>query len=165
MAQNHAKTKKTPDYASIRIPDDKTKPRPRWSYLERRAELLRLILEAGTSFGLSRTKMAEMYGKSISTITRDIQAVEYYLADNIDTKKVESMVVSTFQKAVKESLKDQKYGAERAYRLSRDFVEYLQSIGKMQRAAERHEVSLSGPVVVNIVRRKKEDGDNSGEED
>ena len=47
---------------------------------ERRAEMLEMIFEAGSSRTLNRSRLAERYGlRNATTITRDIQALDDYL--------------------------------------------------------------------------------------
>lgn len=61
------------DYSMVDIP--RGKPPENYTYAERRAEILQLILKAGHPGLVSRTELSHRYGTSIQQITKDIQVL------------------------------------------------------------------------------------------
>jgi hypothetical protein len=64
------------DYASVEITSE---DRSEYSYVERRAELLQLIREAGHPKALNQTQLAERYGVTQQQISKDLDRLAEYV--------------------------------------------------------------------------------------
>lgn len=122
------------DYSQIEIPTEK--PRDEWTYAERRAEILKLILEAGHPGLLSRKQLAEMYGVSATQITQDINQITDGIRDWMG-KDADLVTQAVYHKAVKghlqsDDLKDHAKAAE----LIRAWNEHLYKSGLRKAAPE-----------------------------
>ena len=69
-----------PDYSSVELP---SKDRTEYSYVERRAELLQLIEEAGDPSALNQTEWAEKFGVSQQQISKDFDRLAAYAHDRL----------------------------------------------------------------------------------
>ena len=59
-----------PDYRAVNVPEDK--PPSEYTYVERRAETLQLIEQAGHPRAINQTRLAERYGCDQSNISNDV---------------------------------------------------------------------------------------------
>ena len=150
---NRARAKQQIDYAAIELPDPETKPYPKWSYVERRAYILRRIVELGGSRLVNRTEIARLFDKSNPQLTFDIQALDQYIAGDINSTQVKSTVLTAFEKAFRDL--QQRDQAVEAYELALSFARYMQSIGVLE--TEPNRIDLSGPVEIIIQRRPQEE--------
>lgn len=130
------------DYSTISVPDPEKKPMTRWTAKERKAYLLQLIMQRGSSSMICRTEMAERFQISIARISQDLKALDYWIADNIDGKRVHSLVIANFTRAHQKLLEDEKY--ERAFNLALTFTGYLAQLGIIEKAPSRHELEVTG---------------------
>lgn len=69
------------DYRSVTVPEDKHPTE--YSYVERRAEILSLIEEAGHPDALNLTRLAERYDTSPSNIHKDKRRLREYYREHI----------------------------------------------------------------------------------
>jgi len=86
------KEKKTIEYQNANIPTGKDPTE--YTYIERRAELLKHIIVAGDSKMINRTQAAARYGKGVPCITKDIQALDRYMASSVSVVRVQSMIIT-----------------------------------------------------------------------
>lgn len=70
----------TPDYSAVNLP---SKDRTEYSYVERRAELLQLIEEAGEPKALNQTELAERYGVTQPQISKDFTRLAEHIHETI----------------------------------------------------------------------------------
>lgn len=152
-------SKKQTDYASIAIPDLSSKPYPKWTWAERRAYLLTLIYNAGSSRLLSRTRLAEQFGKSISQITLDIQELDRYIAGNIKPNRAKSLVEVGFEKAHRKLLAEGK--EVQAFNLTLKLAYFLKDIGVLE---GNDTLDLSNGLTITI-QRKGKSSDPGGDTD
>jgi hypothetical protein len=77
-----------PDYASISPPDDK--PETEYDYIERRAELYRLLKKYGhpRNIEMNQSGLAERYGCDQSSISRDFQKLRSYFKSRAGSRAV-----------------------------------------------------------------------------
>lgn len=88
-------------YKDVTVPEDT--PPEDYNYIQRRAELLQRLIEAGHPDRLSRTQCAEQYDVHPSTITRDIQALREEIRSDISTD-ADFVSHVLFQKALRDTV-------------------------------------------------------------
>lgn len=79
-----------PDYSSVNLP---SKERSEYSYVERRAELLQLIEEAGDPKALNQTKLAEQFGVSQQQISKDFDRIASHVHETMVDRDRRAFVV------------------------------------------------------------------------
>ena len=128
-----------PNYAAMKAPEDKH-PKD-YSYIERRAEIYRLIEEAGHPHNLERSQqeLADRYGVSQRQISKDIQRLREFEAEH-NTERTKSVTSWLAEKAVMDAVQEDDF--ERALQLQMKYNEFLFDIGDLERAAKS--VSLEG---------------------
>jgi|SRR6056297_984562 len=132
-----------PDYRATNVPE--TKPAAEYSYVERRAEMLQLIEEAGHPRAISQTRLADRYGVTQGQISQDIDRLRTYINDTIDTDTVDAITETVYQKSIKELIeKDEHYKAVKAVESWND---WLMDRGKVEKEPDKHEVEGSGIVI------------------
>src|SRR3990167_5355187 len=122
-------------YKDVIIPENKD-PKT-YKFAERRAEIFRLILQAGHPDLISQTQLAKRYGKSQGQISQDVSAIKKEILENLGSD-AEVITRVVFEKSVKELLKQGKY--RDAFAVVKDFGSWLFDVGVRVKAAERHEV-------------------------
>lgn len=126
-----------PNYKKVE--PESTKPRPEYTWAERRAELNNLIESAGHHRKLERSQeeLSNEFGVTQPTIWKDIQAVLEWRANNLgDNAEAELSILKT--KAVQEKLDDSDAAA--AYEIAAEHYELLMSMGVKDKAPEKHQV-------------------------
>jgi len=140
------------DYSSVELPDPEVKPYGQWTYAQRRAFLLGEVVRLGGSRLVSRTEMARLFEKSIGQLSQDIQALDAYVASNVSSNQVKSTVLTSFEKAFRDL---QEHGKSvEAYEMALSFASYMQSIGVLEREADK--MDLTGPIQI-VIQRKGSD--------
>jgi len=129
-----AKKHKTCNLEEIPIPDPSTKPYKRWVRKERLAYLVAETMRLGSSRLISRTNMAQQFGVSIPVICTDIKQVDAYIGRSMSGERATSMLYTSFQTAHAELVAGGQHAA--AYKLARDFCDYLQTLGVITKAAD-----------------------------
>lgn len=122
-------------YTEVDIPPNKD--RKDYTYTERRAELLQVVIGLGHPDLLSRTQMAQEYGVADSTISRDLDAISESLADelNDDAEEVTSVI---YRKAIKQKVDDN--DLMEAVELLESWNDWLFDTGRQEKAADKLEV-------------------------
>lgn len=87
------------DYRAVNVPDDT--PPSEYSYVERRAEILSLIEEAGHPDALNQTRLSERYGTSQSNISKDFDRLREYIRDTLGHHR-HAISEALYHKAIKE---------------------------------------------------------------
>ena len=132
-----------PDYRATNVPEDK--PASEYSYVERRAEILQLIEEAGHPRAISQTRLADRYGVSQGQISQDIDRLRSYIVDNIDPDTVDGITETVYQKAIKELMSNGEY--KDAVKAVESWNDWLMDRGKVEKEPDKHEVDGSGIVI------------------
>ena len=132
-----------PDYRMVNVPTDK--PPSEYTYVERRAELLQLIEEAGHPRAVSPTRLGERYGVTHSQISQDIDRLRTYIVDNIDSDTVDGITETVYQKAIKELMDNGDY--KDAVKAVESWNSWLMDRGKVAKEPDKHEVDGSGIVI------------------
>lgn len=123
-------------YRETPIPDNK-KPHE-YTYHERRAELLKFIIEAGHPDRISRKQMGERYDVDPSIITKDIKLLGEEIGEELNSDA--ELVLSTlFRKALKELAAEGEW--QDAVDVGMDYQEWLFNTGEQEKEPERHEIT------------------------
>jgi len=151
-----SKATNTIDYMQVQIPEDL--PQRRYNYIQRRAELLQEILQTGSSKLLVRKDLAKVYGVNKSTISRDIQNLEEYMADAFDQSSAKALINTAFIKIYHQMIQNGEI--KDAWKVVKEFKDYLQELGILPKSAEQ--VEHIGDVIFKI---EGMDPDEDDEED
>lgn len=133
-------------YVDVDTPSEK--PPTEYNHVERRAEILRLILRAGhPDMRPTQERLAQRYGVAQSTISRDLDAIADEIAGALGEHDMRDAWV-----VVRSSIRELKEQGEhyRAAKLQLDWLDWLGRAGHIQLAPERHEVKQDGPVKVAL---------------
>lgn len=145
------------EYSNVNIPDGK-KPE-NYSYAERRAELLQVIIEAGHPDLVSRTKFAQRYDVDPSTITKDIND---HLVPGIQdelAKDAEMVTNVVFRKAIKEKASNQEW--MEATELLDSWNDWLFATGAQEKAPDKLEVeSDAGDAYIQALKEDVEESED-----
>jgi len=87
------------EYREVNVPGDK--PPSEYSYVERRAEILELIEEAGHPDALTKTRLADRYDISPPQITKDFDRLRGYIRETLGHQR-HAISESIYRKAIKE---------------------------------------------------------------
>lgn len=128
-----------PDYYAVDIPTDK--PREEYTYNERRAELLRLIIEKGDPSLIHQSRLAKEYGVVQSTIHKDIKAISKSLEQNLDKTDLKMEIETSFKKLKKEALKRDDY--KLYLKTVESYRDWLFDIGNLEKSADKLDVDGS----------------------
>lgn len=100
-------THSEPDYSAVNLP---SKDRTEYSYVERRAELLQLIEQAGHPDAINQTQLAERYGVSQSQISKDIDRIAGHVhAELIDRDRRAFYVDSVVRRSVRGLINEEEW--------------------------------------------------------
>lgn len=144
----------TPNYAAISPPDDKHPTD--YTYVERRAELYRLIEEAGHPHNLERSQddLADRYGVSQRQISKDIQRLREFEAKH-NTDRTKSVTSWLAEKAVMGAVQEGNF--EKALSLQMQYNEFLFDIGELEREATSVELEGdAGQAYMEMLRQAHE---------
>jgi murein L,D-transpeptidase YcbB/YkuD len=144
----------TPNYAAMSPPDDKH-PKD-YSYVERRAELYRLIEEAGHPHNLERSQsdLADRYGVSQRQISKDIQRLREFEAEH-NTDRTKSVTSWLAEKAVMQAVQENDF--ERALELQMEYNDFLFELGELDREAQGIELQGdAGQAYMEMLRQAHE---------
>lgn len=166
----------TPEYAELSPPDDKAPDE--YSYVERRAELYRLIEEAGHPHNLERSQreLGERYGVSQRQISKDIQRLREYEAEKNGTRAKsvtswlsEKTIMQTLEAA--QNLEDAGKLEEAAqlYREAMDaqmeYTDFLFKLGQLDEAPTSVEIEGdASEAYMEMLRQAAEEGDRIDDE-
>jgi len=131
------------DYRSIEVPE--TKPATEYTYAERRAEILKLIEEAGHPRAINQTRLADRYGCAQSNISNDIDVLREYITTNIDETTVDAITETVFQKSIRELVEQGDY--KDAVKAVESWNDWLMDRGKVEQEPDKHEIEGDGIVI------------------
>ena len=132
-----------PDYRAVNVPTDK--PPSEYTYVERRAETLQLIEQAGHPRAINQSRLAERYGVSQGQISQDVDRLRSYIVDTIDSDTVDGITETVYQKAIKELMDNGDY--KDAVKAVESWNSWLMDRGKVEKEPDKHEVEGSGIVI------------------
>jgi len=132
-----------PDYRAVNVPEDK--PPSEFTYVERRAETLQLIEQAGHPRAINQSRLADRYDVSQGQISQDVDRLRSYIVANIDETTVDSITETVYQKSVQELMSNGDY--KDAVKAVESWNDWLMDRGKVDKEPDRHEVEGSGIVI------------------
>ncbi len=133
-----------PDYRQVPLPDDK--PRGDYSYVERRAAILRVIEKRGHPWGLNKTQLGREFGVSDAQIHKDLDRLKEWYSNRIG-EDAEFSSELAYKKIVKEHMDNNEL--EKARKALDSWNGWLQDTGKQEKEPDKHEVEGSG-IVINL---------------
>ena len=131
------------DYRSIEVPE--TKAATEYTYAERRAEILKLVEEAGHPRAINQTRLADRYGCAQSNISNDISVLREYITENIDETTVDAITETVFQKSIRELVEQGDY--KDAVKAVESWNDWLMDRGKVEQEPDKHEIEGDGIVI------------------
>jgi hypothetical protein len=147
-----------PDYASLKPPDDV--PPEDYSCHERRADMLRLVVAAGTPGKIVQSDLAGRYDVHDSTISRDMDRLRESINEALG-RDAALTSKSIFERVTQDLLNENDWRAKKAaFDAVMDWNKWLQDIGEQERAPQKSEVdvrSRRSEISYQVVR--SEDGD------
>ena len=129
-----------PDYRAVNVPEDK--PPSEYTYVERRAETLQLIEQAGHPRAINQTRLAERYDVSQGQISQDVDRLRSFIVDHIDEDTVDAITETVYQKSVQELMSNGEY--KDAVKAVESWNNWLMDRGKVRKEADKHEIDHSG---------------------
>jgi hypothetical protein len=140
------------NYYDVDVPSDKDPSD--FTYAQRRAEILQEILDAGHPRLIDKSGLANRYDVANSTITNDIDEIADSIKDHMGRRA--DLLFQSIYASVIEELRDEGDRKELRHWL-KDFKEFLQERGKIEKEPEKHEIDKNEKITVNIVPMEKED--------
>ena len=146
------------DYASIDVPErpeaDDEDPAD-WHYTKRRAWLYHAVIERGGTQRISRTKTGERFDKNPSTITRDLKAVEDYIANTMDETSFFATVKAHFEKRYSKLMKAGE--EDKAWDLLMSYGSMLQKKGVIEDVDKKEVAIDSSGIEINFDEVERND--------
>jgi hypothetical protein len=128
-----------PDYTQVTLPDDKA--RTEYSYVERRAALLKIIEKRGHPWGLNKTELGRQFGVSDAQIHKDLDRIKEYYSNRIG-KDAEFSSELAYKRIIKEHLDN---GELKEARQALDsWNEWLQDTGRQETEPDELQVGGGG---------------------
>lgn len=126
------------NYRAVTVPDGK--PASEYSYVERRAEILQLIEEAGHPDALTKTRLADRYGVSPAQITKDFKRLREHIRSTLGHQR-HAISESLYRKAIKEYSDRGEY--DKAIESLESWNEWLREEGARDTEPDETSVNLS----------------------
>lgn len=134
-------TDNLPDYSAVKVPDGK--PPEKYSHHERRADLLRRCVSAGSPFAVNQSTVSDEYGVSRATISRDMEHVRESVGDSIGEGAMLT-ARAVFERALLDMQRADDWRASRAaFKTVMDWNDWLGDIGVQHRAPDELRVDAN----------------------
>ncbi len=130
-----------PDYTQVALPDDK--PRDEYSYVERRAAILKIIEKRGHPWGLNKTQLGREFGVSDAQIHKDLDRLKEWYSNRIGDDAEFSSELA-YKRIVQEHMENNEL--EKARKALDSWNTWLQDTGNQQKEPEQHEIDHDGPI-------------------
>ena len=133
-------TENLPDYSTIEPPEGKRSEE--YTHHERRADLLREIVDAGSPFAINQSELADDYGVDRSTGCRDMKRIRESVDDALgaDAKLTARAV---FERALEDLHEADDWRASKAaFEAAMDWQQWLADLGEQHREPDRAEVDV-----------------------
>lgn len=126
------------EYENIPIPDDK--PREEYTYVERRAELYRLIEKNGhpRNIEVTQAELGKKYGVSQRTISNDFEKLREYRRSRVGERAISSTEFIA-EKAVRDAI--ERGDTDKALKLQLEYNRWLFDLGALEESPDKLEVS------------------------
>ena len=143
-----------PNYTEVPLPDDKS--RSEYSYVERRAAILKIIEKRGHPWGLNKSQLGREFGVSDAQIHKDLDRLKDWYSNRIGNE-----AKHTTEIAYKKILKDQLDNNEldKARKTLDSWNSWLQDTGHQEKEPEKIEHSGNVGVSSDVVTVTSEPDD------
>jgi hypothetical protein len=133
-------TENLPDYETIEPTEDA--PRAEYSTHERRADLWRLMKQAGSPTRLNKARLSRKYDVSRKTIYRDFERLQEWAADSLgEDAKLTTRAV--FESVLEDLLDAEEWRAKReAFDVMMEWNEWLADLGEQHREPDKSELDV-----------------------
>lgn len=131
-----------PDYRQVSLPKDKV--RSDYSYVERRAALLKIIEKRGHPWGLNKTELGREFGVSDAQIHKDLDRLKEYYSNRIGQDAEWSSELA-YKRIVQEHLDNGEL--QEARKALDSWNGWLQDTGKQETEPDKHEVDGAGIII------------------
>jgi len=110
-----------PDYSAVDLP---SKDPTEYSYVERRAELLQRVKEAGEPSVLNQTELADTFGVSQQQISKDLDRLATHVRDRmIDRDRRAFVVENVVRRSIRGLLDEEEY--RKAAQTAMDYDDWI----------------------------------------
>ena len=133
-------TANLPDYSTVRVPEGK--PASEYSHHERRADLLRRIIGAGSPYAINQSDLAADYGVDRSTVCRDMARLRESVDEALgNDAKLTARAV--FERALLDLQNAEDWRASKAaFDMAMSWQQWLAELGEQEREPDRSEVDV-----------------------
>lgn len=122
-----------PDYSAVDLP---SKDRTEYSYVERRAELLQLIEEAGHPAELNQTELADQYGVSQQQISKDFDRLATHIRARFADRDRRGFVVDrVVNRAIRGLLEEGEY--RKAAKTAMEYDEWITEFHDLEKLHQK----------------------------
>lgn len=130
-----------PQYHQVTPPEDK--PRSEYSYVERRAAILRIIEKRGHPWGLNKSQLGREFGVSDAQIHKDLDRLKEYYSNRIgqDAKATSELA---YKRIIKDHLENDELAEAR--KALDSWNEWLQDTGHQEKEPDKVDVGGDGIV-------------------
>jgi len=130
-----------PDYTQVSLPDEK--PRTEYSYVERRAAILRIIENRGHPWGLNKSQLGREFDVSDAQIHHDLDKLKEYYSNRIgqDAKATSELA---YKRIIKDHLENDELAEAR--KALDSWNEWLQDTGHQEKEPDKVDVGGDGIV-------------------
>ena len=149
------------DYSAVEIPANKS--RGDYHYTERRAEILDLVIRAGSPSRMRQQDLADRYGVDQSTISRDMDAIGDHISEQLGNR-AELTTRAAFERVLNDllSVEDDWRAKKAAFDCVMDWSDWLADRGELDRAPRRSEIDMdvrsrSSEVSYQVVREGEDE--------
>lgn len=125
-----------PDYYQVDIPAQKD-PED-YTYVERRAEILGLILDKGSPHGIKQARLADRYDVSPSQISQDMDRLRNHVEEHLG-RQAKLTTRASYQKTVQKLQEEGEW--KKAWDVIMDWNQWLQDTGHQEQEPDKHEIS------------------------
>jgi len=133
-----------PNYYEVPIPMDK--PKSDWNYNERRAFILRRIIEVGDPQLISRTKISNLFDVSQQQISKDINKISKSINQHIDESKLKMEIETAFRTIKHKAIEQDDYNLYR--KAVNDWKDWMFQSGHLDREPEKIKHEGIGEITV-----------------
>lgn len=147
------------DYAAVSVPDDKS-PED-YHYTVRRAAILEDVIRAGSPSRIRQQSLADRYGVSQSTISRDLDAVGDHVSEQIGNR-AELTARAAFSRVLDDllSVEDDWRASKAAFDVVMEWSEWLENRGELDRVPREVDMdvrSRRSEVSYQVIREGEDD--------
>jgi hypothetical protein len=147
-----------PDYSALEPPAEK--PPAEYSHHERRAEILRRLVDAGSPAAVNQSDLADRYDVHDSTVSRDMDRLRESVNHHLG-KSAKFTTRTLYQHVVDELLEEDDWRATKAaWDVAIEWNEWLQEIGEQHKEPDRVEADVRSRATEVQYRVVRGDGDS-----